>query len=256
MSGPDNRTILITGAAARIGRALATGLGADGWAVAVHYNGSAESADAVVAEIRDAGGRAAAVPADLSDAADTASLVRRAAELVGPLGALVNNASVFHYDDVASMDVETWDLHQAVNLRAPVQLVQAFAEQLPGPARSAVVNILDQRVWNLTPHFLSYTASKAGLWAMTRTLALSLAPRVRVNAVGPGPTLPSIHQTEAEFEAQYRSVPLQRATSPDEICDAVRFLLAAEAVTGQMIALDGGEHLGWAQADPRAGTRN
>lgn len=256
MSAPERRAILITGAAARIGRTLAIGLGADGWAVAVHYNGSAESADTVVAEIRDAGGRAAAVPADLSNAADTASLVRRAADLVGPLGALVNNASVFHYDDVASMDVETWDLHQAVNLRAPVQLVKAFSEQLPDPARGAVVNIVDQRVWNLTPHFLSYTASKAGLWAMTRTLALSLAPRIRVNAVGPGPTLPSIHQTEAEFEAQYRSVPLQRATSPDEICDAVRFLLAAEAVTGQMIALDGGEHLGWAQADQRAGTRN
>jgi NAD(P)-dependent dehydrogenase (short-subunit alcohol dehydrogenase family) len=256
MSGPDRRAILITGAAARIGRALATGLAADGWAVAVHYNGSADEADEVIAEISRSGGKAAAVPADLSDAAETASLVSRASEMVGPLGALVNNASVFLYDDLASMEVETWDLHQAVNLRAPVQLAQAFAAQLPPPGRGAVVNIIDQRVWNLTPHFLSYTASKAGLWAMTRTMALNLAPRIRVNAIGPGPTLPSIHQSEAEFEAQYRAVPLERATSPGEICDAVRFLLAAEAVTGQMIALDGGEHLGWAQADPLAATRN
>lgn len=256
MTDTSRGAVLITGAAARIGRSVAIDLAADGWTVAIHYNGSADEANAVVNDIAETGGRAVALPANLADADDTATLVDRVTSMVGPLTALVNNASVFQYDTAASMTVESWDLHQAVNLRAPVQLIQAFAQQLDEAASGSVINIIDQRVWNLTPHFLSYTASKAGLWAVTQTLALDLAPRIRVNAIGPGPTLPSIHQTAEEFEAQYRSVPLQRATTLQEICVAVRFLLAAKGVTGQMIALDGGEHLGWAQPDSGSSTRS
>ncbi len=256
MTKTTRRAVLITGAAARIGRSVALDLAADGWTVAIHYNGSADEANAVVDEITEAGGSAVALSANLADAAETATLIDRVVRETGPLTALVNNASVFRYDTTASMTVENWDLHQAVNLRAPVQLIQAFAEQLAETATGSVINIIDQRVWNLTPHFLSYTASKAGLWAVTQTLAMDLAPRIRVNAIGPGPTLPSIHQTDEEFEAQYRSVPLQRATTLQEICVAVRFLLAANGVTGQMIALDGGEHLGWAQPDSGSSTRN
>jgi NAD(P)-dependent dehydrogenase (short-subunit alcohol dehydrogenase family) len=256
MADGETGTVLVTGAAARIGRALAIDLASHGWTVGVHYNGSSEQASRVVGEITASGGSAFAIPADLSDAGETAGLIDRATASAGRLTALINNASLFEYDRTATMTVENWDRHQAVNLRAPVQLVQSFAEQLPEDRQGAVINIIDQRVWNLTPHFLSYTASKAGLWAVTRTLAMDLAPRIRVNAIGPGPTLPSVHQTEAEFAEQYRAVPLQRATRLEEICDAARFLLAAQAVTGQMIALDGGEHLGWAQSDPRTSSRN
>ncbi|MEQ8710063.1 MAG: SDR family oxidoreductase [Rhodospirillales bacterium] len=255
MTQTPRHAVLVTGAAARIGRSVAIDLAADGWTVAIHYNGSADEATTVVDEIVRTGGRAVALSADLADVAETASLIDRVTREAGPLTALVNNASVFRYDTTDSMTVENWDLHQAVNLRAPVQLTQAFARQLPEDTEGSVINIIDQRVWNLTPHFLSYTASKAGLWAVTQTLALDLAPRIRVNAIGPGPTLRSIHQTDEEFEAQYRSVPLQRATTLQEICAAVRFLLAAKGVTGQMIALDGGEHLGWAQPGPGSDTR-
>ena len=256
MADGETGTVLVTGAAARIGRALAIDLASHGWTVCVHYTGSSEQASGVVEEITASGGSAFAIPADLSDAGETASLIDRATASAGRLTALINNASLFEYDRTATMTVENWDRHQAVNLRAPVQLVQSFAEQLPEDRQGAVINIIDQRVWNLTPHFLSYTASKAGLWTVTRTLAMDLAPRIRVNAIGPGPTLPSVHQSEEEFAEQYRAVPLQRATRLEEICDAARFLLAAQAVTGQMIALDGGEHLGWAQSDPRTSSRN
>jgi NAD(P)-dependent dehydrogenase (short-subunit alcohol dehydrogenase family) len=241
------RTALVTGAGKRIGRAVALRLGRAGFAVAVHYKASAEAAEAVAAEIRAAGGRAVALQADLGDEGQTRTLVARAGESLGPLGVLVNNASTFEMDTVQTATRESWDQHLEPNLRAPFVLIQDFAGQLPETAEGCVINLLDERVWNLTPYFVSYTVAKTGLWTLTRTMALALAPRIRVNAIGPGPTLPSVHQSDAQFERQCQAMPLKRGTSPEEIADAVRFLLAAPAMTGQMLALDGGQHLGWAQ---------
>lgn len=236
---------LVTGAAKRIGRAIALDLARHGWAVAIHYNRSAAAAERVVGEIMAAGGKASSFRADLNVEADAAALAEHVVAALGPMRCLVNNASVFEKDDAHSATRESWDLHMQVNLRAPFVLTQAFARQLPADWPGNVVNILDQRVWNLTPFFTSYTVSKAALWALTQTLAMALAPQVRVNAVGPGPTLPSPRQSEEQFVRQWSSLPLARQVQPQEICDAVRFILAAPSMTGQMIAIDGGQHLGW-----------
>ena len=241
------RAALVTGAGKRIGRAIALDLATHGLAVAVHYNGSAEAARDVVAEIVAKGGKAVALQADLGDEAAVERLIPAAVAALGPLGVLINNASTFEYDSIASATRAGWDRHLEANLRAPFVLIQQFARQLPETAEGAVVNLLDQRVWNLTPHFVTYTVSKAALWTLTQTLALALAPRIRVNGIGPGPTLPSTHQTEAQFARQCADMPLGHGTSPDEIVAAVWFLLQARAMTGQMVALDGGQHLGWAQ---------
>jgi NAD(P)-dependent dehydrogenase (short-subunit alcohol dehydrogenase family) len=241
------RAALITGAGRRIGRAIALDLARHDWAVALHYNRSKDDAEVLAREIEVGGGRAVAFDADLSLERESAALVPRTVEVLGPLGCLVNNASVFTHDHVETASRESWDWHIEANLRAPLVLTQAFARALPEPLGGAVVNLLDQRVWNLTPHFLSYTVSKSALWTLTRTLALALAPRIRVNAIGPGPTLPSEGQTQAQFDAQCASLPLGRGAMPEEIAQGVRFLLAAGSMTGQMIALDGGQHLGWAQ---------
>jgi NAD(P)-dependent dehydrogenase (short-subunit alcohol dehydrogenase family) len=241
------KSVLITGAGKRIGRAIALNLASQGWSVAVHYFTSKGDADDVVAEITRQGGQAVAVQANLGVEAETTSLVPAAVEQLGPLTALINNASVFERDEIDSADRESWDRHMETNLRAPFVLSQAFARQLPAEEPGCIVNILDQRVWSLTPHFTSYTLSKAGLWTLTQTLAMALAPRIRVNGIGPGPTLKNDRQSEEHFTAQWENVPLQRPTAPEEICHAIRFILDAPALTGQMIALDGGEHLGWAQ---------
>lgn len=238
---------LVTGAAKRIGRAIALDLAAQGFAVGVHYNESARGARAVVAEIEEAGGRAAALKADLARETDVVRLVGETRAALGPVGLLVNNASLFEKDDALGATRESWDAHMETNLRAPFVLIQDFARQLPGDAEGLVVNILDQRVLSLTPYFTSYTLSKAGLWALTRTLALALAPRIRVNGIGPGPTLANDRQDAGDFAAQAEAVPLARATDPGDIARAIRFMLRARSMTGQMIALDGGEHLGWAQ---------
>ncbi len=248
------KAALVTGAGKRIGRAIAISLARDGFAVAVHYHRSREEAEAVVSEIVLLGGRAAAVGGDLADESETTSLVERAEGVVGPLVALVNNASAFEYDKPETTTRESWDVHMEANLRAPFVLTQQFARHLPEGAEGCVVNVLDQRVWNLTPHYTSYTVSKAGLWTLTQTLALALAPRIRVNAVGPGPTLPSTRQTPEQFAAQCASMPLGRGATPEDVCDAVRYMLSARAVTGQMIAVDGGQHLGWAMPKPEEGT--
>jgi len=245
------RAVLITGGAQRIGRAIALALAADGWAVAVHYRASRAPAAMLVDEIVGAGGRAVALDADLADEAAVAALVPRATAALGPLGCLVNNASAFENDTVATVDRASWDAHLEVNLRAPFVLMQSFAAQLPETAGGAIINLLDQRVWSLTPYFVSYTVSKAALWTLTQTMALALAPRIRVNGIGPGPTLPSPRQSAAQFERQCALLPLRRGTTPDEIAAAARFILASPSLTGQMIALDGGQHLGWAQEASR-----
>src|SRR5262249_12308048 len=200
----------------------------------------------VVREVVAAGGRAAAIRADLLREEETEALVPQAAAALGPLGCLVNSASVFENDAALAVTRESWDRHLATNLRAPFVLMQAFARQLPAEAEGAIINLLDERVWNLTPHFVSYTVSKAGLWTLTQTMALALAPRIRVNGIGPGPALPSPRQSEAQFARQVASVPLQRGPALDEIAGTLRFILATPSLTGQMIALDGGQHLNWA----------
>jgi NAD(P)-dependent dehydrogenase (short-subunit alcohol dehydrogenase family) len=242
------RAALVTGGAKRLGRAMALALGGAGFDVAVHYAGSGEEAEATAAAIRALGQRAATVRADLAEEAEAAVLAGRAAAAVGPLGVLVNNASTFERDEWHDVTRESWDAHLEPNLRAPLILSQAMAKALPEGAEGIVVNMLDQRVWSLTPHFVSYTVSKSALWTLTRTLALALAPRIRVNGIGPGPALPSPRQTEEQFARQCRSVPLRRGTSPEEVAAALLAILSLPSMTGQMIALDGGQHLQWAPA--------
>jgi NAD(P)-dependent dehydrogenase (short-subunit alcohol dehydrogenase family) len=246
---PSKKSVLVTGAAKRLGRAIALDLGAHGWSVAVHYNASEADADEVVAELHRNGVHAVALNADLSMEDDTQRLVERAHEAVGPLTALVNNASVFEDDTISTLTRASWDKHIEVNLRAPLVLSQAFAEQRPAGADGAIVNLLDQRLLKPTPQFLSYGVSKAGLHWLTPTLAQALAPRVRVNAVAPGPTLRNSRQSEAHFQRQVTSTILGRGGSPADVAGAVRYLLDAPAVTGQMIAVDGGQHLIWRTPD-------
>jgi NAD(P)-dependent dehydrogenase (short-subunit alcohol dehydrogenase family) len=245
-SPPVPKAALVTGGARRIGRALSLALAEDGYAVAIHHHHSHREAEALAAEITQAGGKAVALAADLADEAAVAELLPRATAALGPIGCLVNNAAIFENDTVATATRASWDRHLAINLRAPFVLLQSFARHLPEKAGGVIVNLLDERVWNLTPYFVSYTLSKAGLWTLTQTMALALAPRIRVNGIGPGPTLPSPRQSAQQFLERCRKMPLRRGTSPDEIAAALRFILAAPAMTGQMIALDGGEHLGWA----------
>lgn len=241
---------LVTGARARLGRALALALGGAGYAVAVHHRGDhADDAHAVVEEIRAAGGTASAVRADLADKAETASLVGRAVEALGPLTLLVNNASRFTDDRVGTLTSESWDGHMAVNLRAPILLTEAFAAQAPAGADALVINLLDQRVWKPNPQFFSYTLSKCALWSATRMLAQALAPAVRVNAIGPGPTLASVHQDAAAFEAETAATPLGRGVTLDDITAAALYLIDARSTTGQMIAVDSGQHLAWRTPD-------
>jgi NAD(P)-dependent dehydrogenase (short-subunit alcohol dehydrogenase family) len=240
------RTALVTGGAQRIGEALVRALAGDGYGVAIHYNKSAHVAQKLAERIRSGGGKATAIEADLTDEAAVSTLLPRAERELGPIGCLVNNAAVFANDTVETVTRESWDLHLAVNLRAPFVLIQKFAARLPADMSGVVINLLDQRVWSLTPYFVSYTVAKAGLWTLTQTMALALAPRIRVNGIGPGPTLPSARQSPEQFARQCELTPLRRGTSPSEIAAAMRFILSAPAMTGQMIALDGGQHLGWA----------
>lgn len=238
---------LVTGAARRIGAAMAIDLAKHGWDVAIHYNRSEDDARAVVRAIEALGRRSIALRADLTQESEVVRLVPAATESVGPLRLLINNASAFEMDRIDTVTRESWDMHIEIGLRAPLVLSQAFARQCPAGTSGNIINLLDQRIWKPTPYFLSYTVAKMGLWTLTRTLAQALAPDIRVNGIGPGPTLPSPRQTDEQFQRQWDAVPLKRGTTPQEICDAVRYILSAPAMTGQMIALDGGEHLGWAQ---------
>ena len=237
---------LVTGGAKRIGRTIALRLARAGFDVAVHHHASAEAAQALAAEIQALGRRAVALRADLRDEAAVRRLVPAAVEALGPLTVLVNNASVFEDDRVGSLSRESWDRHIETNLRAPIVLAEAFAGQGGG---GCVINLLDQKVLKPDPRFFSYSLSRDGLWWATRTLAQALAPRIRVNGVGPGPTLPSIHQSEADFAAEAAGTPLARPGRPEAVADAVLWLIDADMVTGQMIAVDGGQHLSWRTPD-------
>ena len=243
------KNALVTGAAKRLGRAIALDLAAHGWNVAIHYKASEEEADSAAQAARAFGADAAILKCDLSKEAQTATLVARAAAEIGPLTALVNSASLFENDDWQSATRKSWDDHMETNLRAPLLLSQSFAQQLPENAMGSIVNIIDQRVLKPTPQFLSYSVSKAGLYWLTTTLAQGMGPRIRVNAVGPGPTLKNSRQSDADFDRQRDATILGRGAEPADICGAVRYLLEAEAVTGQMIAVDGGQHLIWQTPD-------
>jgi NAD(P)-dependent dehydrogenase (short-subunit alcohol dehydrogenase family) len=241
------KTALITGAAKRVGRAIALELAQAGYDIAIHFRESGGDAAGLAREIEGLGRRAALVQADLEDETAVAAMLPDAAAQLGPVTALVNNASLFVRDEAMDVTREGWDRQLAVNLRAPFVLMQQFARALPPDAPGAVVNMLDQRVWNFTPHFVSYTVSKAGLWTLTQTMALALAPRIRVNGVGPGPILPNDNQSAEQFRTHWSSLPLQRQIDPAEVARTVRFLIESPALTGQMIAVDGGEHMAWAQ---------
>lgn len=243
------KTALVTGAAKRIGRAIAIALARAGYDIGVHYGRSREDALSLVSELEALGVRAHALACDLNDVAGVSGLIDEARAVLGPLDVLVNNASVFADDRARTLSIESWQMHMDTNLLAPVLLSQAFAAQADIRSGASIINMIDQRVLKPSPPFFSYSMSKAGLWHATRTLAQALAPTIRVNAVGPGPTLKSIHQSEADFAREARSTLLQKPTSPEEVAAAVIYLLNAPSVTGQMICVDSGQHLGWRTVD-------
>jgi len=243
------KTALVTGAAKRLGRAIALDLARHGWSIALHYNTSEKEARATAADAATAGVKVALLKADLGRESETAALVDHAVAELGPLGALINSASLFENDDWYSVTRESWDKHMEINLRAPFVLAQAFARQVTREETGAIVNVIDQRVLKPTPQFLSYSLSKAGLYWLTTTLAQALAPRVRVNAIGPGPTMVNARQSQADFTRQREATVLGRGAEPQDVCDAVRYLLEASSLTGQMIAVDGGQHLIWRTPD-------
>jgi NAD(P)-dependent dehydrogenase (short-subunit alcohol dehydrogenase family) len=236
---------LVTGAARRLGRAIALDLASAGWDVAVHYRESADDAAELVERIGRLGRRAVALQCDLAEEAACERLLPAATDALGPVTLLVNNAALFDFDLPETATRARWDAHMDVNLRAPLVLARVFAGLLPADASGNIVNMIDSRVLNLTPNYTSYSVSKAGLWVLTRMLALNLAPRIRVNAIGPGLALRDPGRTAEAFERMSGSMPLGRGTNPEEICRTLRFILDSPALTGQMIALDGGQHLGW-----------
>jgi NAD(P)-dependent dehydrogenase (short-subunit alcohol dehydrogenase family) len=243
------RVALVTGGARRIGAAIVRALAARGHAVIIHCHAARDDAEALAAAIRADGGRAAVVAADLADPAAVAGLIGRAAEAFGPLTLLVNNASVFLADTLHTIDVPTWNRQFSVNIRAPSVLAKDFAAQVPAGAPASIVNIVDQRVAKLTPQFYSYTLSKAALAAATVTMAQTLAPAIRVNGVSPGPVLPNPHEGGNGFDREAAGIPLGRAVAPAEIAAAVAYLAEATSVTGQILAVDGGQQIGWRTPD-------
>ena len=250
---------LVTGAGKRLGRAMALELARRGYDVGVHYATSADEAEAVAEEIRGMGQRAVALQADLLQEDQVQALMPEAARaLDGPITCLINNASIFEYDNIGTATRESWDRHMESNLRAPFVLTQALAAQIPEPgqcdngetlAHGLVVNMVDQRVRKLTPEFMTYTLAKMGLWAFTRTAAQALAPRVRVNAIGPGPTLQGHRQSDSHFQRQRQTTVLNRGANAEDIVAALAYFLDAPAVTGQLLCVDGGQHLGWQTPD-------
>lgn len=250
---------LVTGAGKRLGRAMALYLGARGFDVAVHFAASGDEAEETANALRAMGRKAVTLQADLLVEAESSGLIARAVDaLGGPLTVLINNASIFEYDTLASATRTSWDRHMESNLRAPFILTQGFAAQVPDfvldemgepVAQGLVINMLDQRVHKLTPEFMTYTLAKMGLWALTQTAAQALAPRVRVNGIGPGPTLQGGRQSTDHFQKQRRATILQRGANPVDITAALGFFIDSPGVTGQMIAVDGGQHLAWATKD-------
>lgn len=240
---------LITGGAKRIGRSISLDLAAHGFPVAIHYNDSLEEAERLADVINRDGGYARVVHADLTDSVSTSSLLERAVEAIGPIGIVVNNASIFENDSLTNFTNEVWDAHFAIHVKAPSLIAQAFARYVGPEAQGLIVNMIDQRVWRPNPRFYSYTLSKAALWMATKTMAQSLAPNIRVNAIGPGPTLANERQNQEDFEKQIRGLILRRGPDLPHFGATVRYLWETPSITGQMIALDGGQHLAWETPD-------
>jgi len=246
---PHSRAALVTGGAQRIGGAIALALARAGYAVAIHANRSRDAAEALRAEIEGQGGSAAVVVADLADHHAVLRIVPEAVKAVGALTLLVNNAGIFESDDIGSLDRDRFDRHFAINLRAPLFLAEAFAIQAPHGADASIVNVVDQRVYKPTPRFVSYTLTKSALHTATTTLAQALAPNVRVNAVAPGPVLPSPRQDAGAFARQAATMPLGRGPTPQDVAGAVLYLAGAAGVTGVTLAVDGGQHIAWETPD-------
>lgn len=254
-----SQAALITGAGKRLGRAMALRLAGRGADIAVHYASSADAAEEVAAEARNMGVAAVTVQGDLLNAADVDRIVPEASAGLGkPLTVLINNASLFEHDTLSTATAESWERAIGSNLRAPMFLMQAFARQCPSGGRDengepvalgVIVNMLDQRVRKLTPQFSSYTVAKMGLWTLTRTAAQGLAPDIRVNGIGPGPTMQGARQSAEHFAGQRAATVLQRGSDPDEICRALEFILDARGLTGQILCMDGGQHLAWETSD-------
>ncbi len=242
-------TALVTGGGKRIGRAIVEDLAANGWGVAIHANRSIRDAEALAAGIIRNGGAAAVVQADLADLPGLAPMLDRAIAALGTIDLLVNSAAMFEEDAVGRLDPALWRRQMSVNLEAPVFLAQAFAAAMPTGLEANIVNIIDQRVWKPVPQFFSYSVGKSALWAATRTMAQALAPRIRVNAIGPGPVLPSSRQRQGHFDRQVAALPLRRGPALAEFGRTIRYLVETPSITGQMIALDGGQHLAWETPD-------
>lgn len=245
------KAVLITGGAARVGAHIARGLASDGWHVCIHFNSSTDKAQALSDDISRAGGSASIVKADLSMPEEVSCLIERCG---CPLSALINNASTFKPDTAQDFTTERWEYHRSVNLDAPLRLSSDFAAQ--AQAGGCIINMIDQRVLKPNPQFFTYSLAKAGLFWATKTLAQSFAPAVRVNGIGPGPTLENTEQAEGEFSAEAKATLLGEGSPPDTILHGVRYLLSAKAVTGQMIAIDGGQHLAWQTPDIAFGGAN
>lgn len=241
--------VLVTGGARRIGKAIVEDLAAHGFPVAIHCNRSLDEGEQLAAKITGNGGKACVVRADLADENGARELLQQASSQLGPIRLLVNNASLFEDDRVGNLDMQLWDRHFALHLKAPVILAEEMAKALPEDMDGLIINVIDQRVWKLNPQFFSYTLSKTALWNATKTLAQALAPRIRVNAIAPGPTLPSERQNVKDFELQVSRLPLQHAPDLSEFGRTVRYFWESRSVTGQMIALDGGQHLAWETPD-------
>ncbi len=253
------KTALITGGAKRLGKAMVLHLAAKGVNVVIHYSSSAKEAEQTAQQAIAFGVEAAIVHGDLLEKSDTKALIDRAVDAIGgPLDVLINNASIFEYDNLENASFESWDRHINSNLRAPVFLTQAFARQAPKAvkdengepvAQACVINMVDMRVKKLTPEFATYTLAKSGLWAFTQTAAQFLAPHIRVNGIGPGPTLIGTRQSETHFARQRAATILERGSNPEEICKAMDFILDIDGLTGQLICMDGGQHLSWKTQD-------
>lgn len=239
------KTALVTGSARRLGRAIVEDLARQGFRVAIHANRAIAEADQLAASLRADGLDAVAIRADLRNMAEAQSLVDEAAAKLGPIGLLVNNASIFQEDDAASFDLETYSAHFDIHVRAPMILGAALLRQIPTGQQGLIVNIIDQRVLALNPRFFSYTLSKSALWTATRTMAQAFAPHIRVNAIGPGPSVQSERQAPEDFQAQIDRLPLERGPGLEEFGRTIRFLFDSPSITGQMLAVDGGQHLAW-----------
>lgn len=249
-ASPSRQSIvLVTGAARRIGRVIALDFAKRGWNIGLHYNNSQQEIERVAEEIEKLGRKSALLKADFMKQNERDSLIAQCVETLGPPECLINNSSVFLKDELKTLSESQWSEQLDINLKTPVFLAKDFAHYLPEHRKGNIINIIDQRVWKLTPLFFSYTLSKAGLWAATRTLAQSLAPRIRVNAIGPGPVLQNNYQTYEQYENHKKTLPLKISSTPEQISSAIRFILEAPAMTGQMIALDGGQHIAWNTPD-------